>query len=86
METKIAFFRRKEIHKTLHADEWRFVVVDVIAALTDAANPTDYLNKVRRRDPELAKEYGQIVHPLSIETAGGQVAPPAFASERSVVG
>ena len=70
-ETRIALFQRKEVRRTIHNNEWWFVVVDVVAALTDAADPTDYLNKIRRRDPELAKGYGQIVHPLSIATAGG---------------
>jgi len=70
-ETHIALFRRKEVRRTIHNHEWWFVVVDVVAALTEAANPTDYLNKIRRRDPELAKGYGQIVHPLLIQTAGG---------------
>ena len=27
-------FQKKEIRKTLHADEWWFVITDVIAALT----------------------------------------------------
>ena len=62
-ETRIAPFQHKEISRTIHNNEWWFVVVDVVAALTDAANPTDYLNKIRRRDPELAKGYGQIVPP-----------------------
>ena len=70
-ESHIALFQRKEIRRTIHNNEWWFVVVDVVAALTDAANPTDYLNKIRRRDPELAKGYGQIVHTLLIQTAGG---------------
>ncbi len=71
METRIALFQKKEIRKTLHQNEWWFVVTDVVSVLTDSVNPTDYLNKVRRRDPELAKGYGQFVHPLVIETAGG---------------
>jgi hypothetical protein len=70
-ENRIALFQRKEVRRTIHNNEWWFVVVDVVAALTDAADPTDYLNKIRRRDPELAKGYGQIVHPLSILTPGG---------------
>lgn len=52
-------------------NEWWFVGVDAVAVLTDSVNPTDYLNKVRQRDPELSK-YGQFVHPLSIQTAGGR--------------
>ena len=33
--------------------EWYFCVVDVIEVLTDSINPTDYLKKMRKRDPEL---------------------------------
>lgn len=69
--TKIAVFRKKEIRKTLHNNEWWFVVEDVVSALTDSVNPKDYINKMRRRDEELAKGYGQIVHTLPIETGGG---------------
>ena len=54
------------------AEEWYFSVVDVVAALTDSVNPTDYIKKMRQRDPELAKGWGQIVTPLSIQTAGGK--------------
>jgi hypothetical protein len=70
-ERRIALFQRKEIRRVIHNNEWWFVVVDVVAALTDSANPTDYLNKIRQRDPELAKGYGQIVHTLLIQTSGG---------------
>ena len=43
METRLALFQKKEIRKTLHADEWWFVIVEVVAALTDSANPAEYL-------------------------------------------
>ena len=33
-------------------EEWYFAVVDVVAALTDSVNPTDYIKKMRQRDPE----------------------------------
>jgi len=76
METRIALFQKKEIRKTLHENEWWFVVVDVVAALTDSANPQNYLRDMRRRDPALAealKGGGQIAPPLYLEfeTAGG---------------
>ena len=54
------------------AEEWYFAVVDVVAALTDSVNPTDYIKKMRQRDSELAKGWGQIVTPLLIQTAGGK--------------
>ena len=54
------------------AEEWYFAVADVVAALIDSVNPTDYIKKMRQRDPELAKGWGQIVTPLAIQTAGGK--------------
>lgn len=52
--------------------EWYFSVVDVVEALADSTNPTDYLKKMRKRDPELAEGWGQIVTPLPVDTAGGR--------------
>jgi len=53
-------------------EEWYFAIVDVIAVLTDSVNPTDYIKKMKARDPELAKGWGQIVTPLSLPTPGGK--------------
>ena len=33
--------------------EWFFSVVDVVAVLTDSADPKQYIKKMRARDPEL---------------------------------
>jgi prophage antirepressor-like protein len=54
METRIALFHKKEIRKTIHENEWWFVVTDVVAALTDTPDPADYLKKIRKRDPLMA--------------------------------
>lgn len=69
--TKIALFKGRKIRKTLYQNEWWFVVEDVVLALTDTVNPKDYINKMRSRDEELSKGYGQIVTPLSVPTEGG---------------
>ena len=53
-------------------ERWYFCVVDVVEALTDSVNPTDYIKKMKKRDLELAKGWGQIVTPLSIQTPGGK--------------
>ncbi len=53
-------------------EKWYFCVVDVVEALTDSKNPTDYIKKMRKRDPLLAEGWGQIVTPLSVQTAGGK--------------
>ena len=49
----IKLFEEKRV-RTLWDDQqekWYFSVVDVVAVLTDSANPTDYLKKMRKRDP-----------------------------------
>ncbi|MDA3906885.1 MAG: Bro-N domain-containing protein [Bacteroidales bacterium] len=53
-------------------EKWYFVVVDVVRILTDSSNPTDYIKKIRKRDIQLSEGWGQIVTPLSVETAGGK--------------
>jgi len=67
METNIAVFRGKEIRKALHNDEWWFSIADVVEVLTETANSSDYINKMRKRDAELAKGWGQIVTPLWLD-------------------
>src|SRR3989344_7891741 len=69
--THISICKKKEIRKTIHNNEWWFVIVDVIATLTDSVQPDGYLKDMRRRDPELAKGWGQIATPLPIKTEGG---------------
>ena len=70
-EKRIALFQRQEIRRKIHNNEWWFVISDVVAALTDSANPQGYLKDMRRRDPELTKGWGQIATPLSVPTTGG---------------
>lgn len=70
----IKLFEEKRV-RTVWDDQqekWYFSVVDVVSVLTDSANPTDYLKKMRKRDPQLAEGWGQIVTPLSIQTPGGK--------------
>lgn len=61
----------KEIRKTIHNNEWWFVIRNVVAALTDSAQPDRYIKDMRRRDIEFSKGWGQIATPLSVQTAGG---------------
>ncbi|MBI3886616.1 MAG: hypothetical protein HY302_12940 [Opitutae bacterium] len=75
METRIALFQKKEIRKTLHQNEWWFVIVDVVAALTDSANATGYFKDMRRRDPALTDAL----------KGGGQIAPPCDRDSRRSV-
>lgn len=71
---KIKLFKSKQIRMVWNeADEkWYFVVEDVFQVLTDTPNPSDYIKKMRKRDEELSKGWGQLVTPLSVDTTGGK--------------
>jgi len=75
-EARVTLFQKREIRRTMHNNEWWFVITDIIAALTDSSDPSDYWKKMRKRDPDLGKALqggGQFVPPLALEfaTAGG---------------
>jgi DNA-damage-inducible protein D len=71
MDSHLAVFRGKEVRKTIHKNEWWFVVEDVVLALIDSKDPKQYIQRMKQRDPELGKGWVQIVHTLPIETSGG---------------
>lgn len=52
---QIQLFEEKKVRTVWddEKEEWFFSVVDVVEVLTDSANPTDYLKKMRKREPEL---------------------------------
>ena len=67
----IAVFQETTIRRVWHNEEWWFAIVDVVGVLTDSVQPEGYVKDLRRRDPELAKGWGQIATPLRVSTAGG---------------
>nr|MBC8362917.1 Bro-N domain-containing protein [Candidatus Desulfatibia profunda] len=69
-ETRIAVFKSRGIRKTLHNNEWWFLISDVVEILTDSTDPSGYIKDMRRRDNELSKGWGQIATPLLLETPG----------------
>ena len=85
METKLKLFNEKTVRTVWNADEeeWYFSVVDVIAVLTDSADPKQYIKKMRTRDQELADKWGTICTP--VESAGvKRRRRPVWISKRSL--
>ncbi len=72
--SNIKLFESKKIRSVWNeADQkWYFSVADVVQILTDTPNPSDYIKKMRKRDDELSKGWGQFVTPLLILTEGGK--------------
>lgn len=54
----LVVFQSKKIRRTWFKDEWHYSLVDIVKALTDSVNPTDYLKKLRKRDEELGSYLG----------------------------
>ena len=53
-------------------EEWFFSVVDVVEVLTDSANPTDYLKKMRKREPELGVYIGTNCPQVTMTSSTGK--------------
>ncbi len=72
--TQIKLFEEKKVRSVWNEEEqqWYFSVNDVVQILTDSVNVSDYIKKMRKRDPFLSEGWGQIVTPLELETAGGK--------------
>lgn len=66
-QAHVVLFQHSHVRRVLHGDAWWFVIVDVVAALTDSANPARYLKDMRRRDAllgEALKGGGNLPPPL----------------------
>ena len=59
-DTAIKLFEQKQIRSYWDAEKeiWYFSIVDIVEALTESVNPTDYLKKLRKRDLELGTYLG----------------------------
>jgi len=73
-QTVIKLFETKKIRTAWNEneEEWYFSVVDVVEVLTDSANPTDYLKKLRKRDKLLGEYIGTICPHVEMKTETGK--------------
>ncbi len=69
---QLVVFEDKKIRRTLHHNEWWFVLEDIVFCLTDSSDPKQYIQKMKQRDEQLALGWVQIVHTLLVDTSGGK--------------
>ena len=71
---QIQLFEEKKVRTVWddEKEEWFFSVVDVVEVLTDSANPTDYLKKMRKREPELGIYIGTNCPQVTMTTSTGK--------------
>jgi hypothetical protein len=71
---KVQLFESAHIrsHWDVELEEWFFSIVDVVAALTESVNPTDYLKKLRKRDEQLRDYIGTNCPQVAMPTVTGK--------------
>ncbi len=69
---KLFEFKRIRTHWEEAEEKWYFSVVDIVEALTDSVNPTDYLKKLRKRDSELGIYLGTNCPQIEMRTESGK--------------
>ena len=69
---RLVVFQGKEVRRAWRDNEWYYSLVDVVGILTDSANPTDYLKKIRKRDVELGFYIGTNCPHVEMETSAGK--------------
>ncbi|MEG1823409.1 MAG: Bro-N domain-containing protein [Cloacibacillus sp.] len=87
MSNKIALFENKKIRSVWveAEEEWYFSVVDVVEALTDSADPKQYIKKMRSRDSELNGNWGTICTPVEMIAADGKRRKVQAADTRGIL-
>lgn len=68
----IVVFESKNIRRSYDekSEIWYFSLVDIVEALTESTNPTDYLKKLRKRDQELNTYIGTNCPQVAMITNG----------------
>ncbi len=56
----VVLFENRQVRRYYDSEGevWYFSIVDIVEALTESVNPTDYLKKIRKRDVELGAYTG----------------------------
>lgn len=80
-------FKKHEIRRVLHDDEWWFSVVDVVAALTDSNRPRKYWSDLKRQlsDKEGFSELSENIGQLPMPGTDGKLYPTDAAPTETIL-
>ena len=83
----IAVFDNKHIRRYYDekAEVWYFSLVDIVEALTESSNATDYLKKLRKRDAELNTYIGTNCPQVAMKTETGKTRKTLAADVQAIL-
>lgn len=67
-ESKIDVFKKQEVRKVLHDNEWWFSVKDVLEVLTNTTDGNRYSRDLRDKDAGLKSTWAEITRTLSFDS------------------
>lgn len=87
METKLQLFDNINIRSSWNEneEEWYFSVSDIVAALTNSADPKQYIKKMRSRDFDLSSKWGTICTPVEMIGIDGKRRKIQAANTRGIL-
>ncbi|MFK7979291.1 MAG: Bro-N domain-containing protein [Saprospiraceae bacterium] len=71
-QNKLVVFESKEIRRIWHNEEWWFSILDIVEALTDTADPSQYFKRMRQRDEALKSYVGTNCTHVALEGKTGK--------------
>ncbi|PJG82474.1 hypothetical protein CVP04_09055 [Caviibacterium pharyngocola] len=74
MNNHIQLFENQQIRSVWdnEQEEWFFSIIDIVAVLTESADPKQYIKKMRSRDNELNLKWGTICTPVEMIAQDGK--------------
>ncbi len=73
-QESLQLFSDRKVRSVFDDDQekWFFSIVDVVAVLTESADPKQYIKRIKARDPELNLNWGTICTLLRLTSADGK--------------
>lgn len=73
-QESLQLFTDRKVRSVFDDDQekWYFSIVDVVAVLTESADPKQYIKRIKARDPELNLNWGTICTLLRLTSADGK--------------
>ena len=84
---EVKLFQDRKIRSAWNEEEeqWYFSIEDIVTALTDSADPKQYIKRMRSRDTQLQINWGTICTPVEMIAKDGKVRKVRTANTKGIL-